>query len=119
MTDAQGGSGDGVGIRKLLPCLEDEQFGSVAGLHVVHSGSTVLEPPWSDTVVAPGRRCAPKTSAFGHPKLAQIVSMYHSGLPKSRDRFAGKLPIPNLGSRRNLVCPDNRWHPWDSTASRD
>src|SRR5207249_12307041 len=42
MTDAQGGSGDGVGIRKLLPCLEDEQFGSVAGLHVVHIPVNVL-----------------------------------------------------------------------------
>ena len=35
MADAQGGSGNGVGIRELLPCLEGEQFGSVAGLHVV------------------------------------------------------------------------------------
>src|SRR5467141_3270434 len=42
MADAQGGSGDGVGISKLLPCLEGEQFGSVAGLHVVHIPVNVL-----------------------------------------------------------------------------
>ncbi len=42
MADAQGGSGDGVGIRKLLPCLEGEQFGSVAGLHVMHMPVNVL-----------------------------------------------------------------------------
>src|SRR5882757_1913627 len=37
MADAQGGSGDGVAIRKLLPCFEGEQFGSVAGLHVMQA----------------------------------------------------------------------------------
>src|SRR5258708_16128121 len=36
IADAQGGRGDGVGIRKPFPCLDGEQFGSVAGLHVVH-----------------------------------------------------------------------------------
>src|SRR5258707_15834286 len=36
IADAQGGSGDGVGIRKPFPCLDGEQFGSVAGFHVVH-----------------------------------------------------------------------------------
>src|SRR5260370_37279730 len=35
IADAQGGSGDGVGIRKPFPCLDGEQFGSVAGLYVV------------------------------------------------------------------------------------
>ena len=40
--DAQGVSGDGVGIRKLLPCLEGEQFGSVAGLHVMQLPVKVL-----------------------------------------------------------------------------
>jgi hypothetical protein len=42
MADAQGGSGDGVGIRELLPCLEGEQFGSVAGLQVMHMPVNVL-----------------------------------------------------------------------------
>ena len=42
MADAQGGSGDGVGIRKLLPCFEGEQFGSVAGLHVMQAPVKVL-----------------------------------------------------------------------------
>jgi hypothetical protein len=40
--DAQGGSGDGVGIRKLLPCLEGEQLGSVAGLQVMQAPVKVL-----------------------------------------------------------------------------
>ncbi len=42
IADAQGGSGDGVGIRKPFPCLDGEQFGSVAGLHVVHIPVNVL-----------------------------------------------------------------------------
>src|SRR5260370_2877104 len=42
IADAQGGSGDGVGIRKPFPCLDGEQFGSVAGLHVVHNSGDVL-----------------------------------------------------------------------------
>src|SRR5260370_30479557 len=42
IADAQGGSGDGVGIRKPFPCLDGEQFGSVAGLHVVHIPVDVL-----------------------------------------------------------------------------
>src|SRR3981081_4512693 len=37
MAAGQGGSGDGVGIRKLLPCLDGEQLGSVAGLHVMQA----------------------------------------------------------------------------------
>jgi len=35
ISGAQGGSG-GVGISVPLPCLEGEQFGSVAGLQVMH-----------------------------------------------------------------------------------
>src|ERR1700756_2994243 len=34
--DAQGGSG-GVGISAPLPCLDGEQLGSVAGLHVIQA----------------------------------------------------------------------------------
>ena len=33
---AQGGKG-GVGIREPLPCLDGEQFGSVAGSHVIQT----------------------------------------------------------------------------------
>src|SRR5713101_2684053 len=39
--DAQGGRG-GVGIRKLLPCLDGEQLGSVAGLQVMQTPVKVL-----------------------------------------------------------------------------
>ena len=35
MAEAQGGSGVGVGIREPFPCLDGEQFGSVAGSHVI------------------------------------------------------------------------------------
>src|SRR6267378_17541 len=41
IADAQGGRG-GVGIRKPFPCLDGEQFGSVAGLHVMHMPVNVL-----------------------------------------------------------------------------
>jgi len=41
MADAHGGSG-GVGIREPFPCLDGEQFGSVAGLHVMHMPVNVL-----------------------------------------------------------------------------
>jgi hypothetical protein len=34
MADAQGGRG-GVGISSTFPCLDGEQLGSVAGLHVI------------------------------------------------------------------------------------
>ena len=34
IADAQGGRG-GVGISSPFPCLDGEQFGSVAGLHVI------------------------------------------------------------------------------------
>lgn len=36
IADAQGGSG-GVGISSPFPCLEGEQLGSVAGLHVIQA----------------------------------------------------------------------------------
>src|SRR5260370_14673830 len=36
MADAQGGSG-GVGISSPLPCLDGEQLGPVAGLHVMQA----------------------------------------------------------------------------------
>ena len=39
--DAQGGRG-GVGIRKPFPCLDGEQFGSVAGLQVMQAPVNVL-----------------------------------------------------------------------------
>src|SRR5260370_37465578 len=42
MADAHGGRRVGVGIRKPFPCLDGEQFGSVAGLHVVHIPVNVL-----------------------------------------------------------------------------
>jgi hypothetical protein len=42
MAEAQGGSGVGVGIREPFPCLDGEQFGSVAGLHVMHMPVNVL-----------------------------------------------------------------------------
>src|SRR6266852_8017809 len=41
IADAQGGRG-GVGIRNAFPCLDGEQFGSVAGLHVMHIPVNVL-----------------------------------------------------------------------------
>src|SRR5467141_3606740 len=41
IADAHGGR-VGVGIRKPFPCLDDEQFGSVAGLHVMHMPVNVL-----------------------------------------------------------------------------
>ena len=41
IAEAQGGRG-GVGIRKPFPCLEGEQFGSVAGLHAMHIPVNVL-----------------------------------------------------------------------------
>jgi len=41
MADAHGGNG-GVGIREPFPCLDGEQFGSVAGLHVMHTPVNVL-----------------------------------------------------------------------------
>src|SRR6266403_689329 len=48
--DAQGGSG-GVGISSPFPCLDGEQLGSVAGLHVIQApvkvsllGSGVVKP---------------------------------------------------------------------------
>ena len=36
MAGAQGGRG-GVGISSPFPCLDGEQLGSVAGLHVIHA----------------------------------------------------------------------------------
>src|SRR5712664_958678 len=41
IADAHGGR-VGVGIRKPFPCLDGEQFGSVAGLHVIHIPVNVL-----------------------------------------------------------------------------
>jgi hypothetical protein len=41
IADAHGGRG-GVGIRKPFPCLDGEQFGSVAGLHVMRMPVNVL-----------------------------------------------------------------------------
>src|SRR5713101_7375178 len=41
IADAHGGR-VGVGIRKPFPCLDGEQFGSVAGLHVMHMPVNVL-----------------------------------------------------------------------------
>jgi len=41
MADAHGGKG-GVGIREPFPCLDGEQFGSVAGLHVMQTPVKVL-----------------------------------------------------------------------------
>src|SRR6267143_2559516 len=42
MADAHGGRGVGVGIRKPFPCLDGEQLGSVAGLHVMQTPVKVL-----------------------------------------------------------------------------
>ena len=42
IAEAQGGSGVGVRIREPFPCLDGEQFGSVAGLHVMHMPVNVL-----------------------------------------------------------------------------
>src|SRR5712664_3999634 len=41
MADAHGGNG-GVGIREPFPCLDGEQFGSVAGLHVMQTPVNVF-----------------------------------------------------------------------------
>src|SRR5260370_26935513 len=43
IADAQGGSGDGVGIRKPFPCLDGEQFGSVAGVDLPPRSVKVLK----------------------------------------------------------------------------
>src|SRR5258708_30951859 len=71
IADAQGGRG-GVGIRNAFPCLDGEQFGSVAGLHVMPHPVDVMMAGEGRGIPAPSARREATTwflSPSPHPKL--------------------------------------------------